>query len=133
MTELPDEVDVDGRVDRKGVRYVGKARRQPDGTWRALADVGGALCLVECTVVFLELDQDLDTMTRDDLIAEVKKLRAGIRQHRDASGHDLCHWVPELWLLVPDDRRKLPVVPPWPEFMQRCAAYRASLDDCKSP
>lgn len=52
MTELPDEVDVDGRVDSKGVVYVGKAKRQPDGTWRALADVGGALCLVECTVTF---------------------------------------------------------------------------------
>lgn len=45
-----EEVDVDGMVDAKGVRFVGKARRQPDGTWRALADVGGALCLVECTV-----------------------------------------------------------------------------------
>lgn len=50
---VPDdvlEIDVDGKVDAKGVRFVGKARRQPDGTWRALADVGGALCLVECTV-----------------------------------------------------------------------------------
>lgn len=45
-----DEIDVDGKVDAKGVRFVGKARRQPDGTWRALANIGGALCLVECTV-----------------------------------------------------------------------------------
>lgn len=134
MSELPDEVDVDGRVDPKGVRYVGKAKRQPDGTWRALADVGGALCLVECTVTFLDLDDDLDGMERDALIAEVKKLRAGVRQHRDASGHNLCHWVPELWSLLPEtEKPRLPVVPPWPEFMQRCAAYRASLDDCKSP
>jgi hypothetical protein len=81
-----------------------------------------------------ELDSDLDTMTRDELLAEVKKLRAGVRQHRDASGHDLCHWVPELWTLLPDGKWRLPTVPPWPEFMQRCAAYRASLDgECKPP
>jgi hypothetical protein len=29
------------------------------------------------------MDEDLDTMTRDQLIDEVKKLRAGIRAHRD--------------------------------------------------
>lgn len=57
MTELPDEVDVDGRVDAKGSRFIGKARRQPDGTWRALAEVGGALCLVECTVTRIAEDK----------------------------------------------------------------------------
>jgi hypothetical protein len=50
----PDEVDVDGHVDAKGVRYIGQAKRQPDGTWRALADIGGGLFLVECTVVLGE-------------------------------------------------------------------------------
>lgn len=45
-----DERDVDGLTDRNGVRYVGKARRQPDGTWQALANVGGALCLVEVSI-----------------------------------------------------------------------------------
>lgn len=48
---LPDVVDIDGRIDAKGVQYVGQARRQTDGTWRTLANVGGALCLVECAVV----------------------------------------------------------------------------------
>jgi hypothetical protein len=46
----PDEVDVDGRCDARGIVYLGKARRQPDGTWRCLANVGGALCLVEARV-----------------------------------------------------------------------------------
>jgi hypothetical protein len=43
------EVDVDGLVN-EGVEYWGKATRYTDGTWRALANVGGALCLVECTI-----------------------------------------------------------------------------------
>jgi hypothetical protein len=36
------------------------------------------------------MDADLDQMTRDELIAEVNKLRAGIRTHRDSSEHELC-------------------------------------------
>lgn len=31
------------------------------------------------------MDEDLAEMTRDQLIAEVKKLRRGIREHRDSS------------------------------------------------
>jgi hypothetical protein len=51
---LPEEVDVDGRVDpvRPGIEYRGKARRQPDGTWRCLAAVGYALCIVEVRLTF---------------------------------------------------------------------------------
>ena len=37
------ELDVDGMIDRRGVKFIGTARRQPDGTYRCLADVGGAL------------------------------------------------------------------------------------------
>lgn len=47
MTEL----DLDGRTDEaKQVRYIGKARKQDDGSWRCLADVSGCLCLVEVSV-----------------------------------------------------------------------------------
>lgn len=47
------EIDVDGYVDRKNdVKYIGIARKQPDGTWRAVAIVNGALCIVEATVTF---------------------------------------------------------------------------------
>jgi hypothetical protein len=49
------EIDVDGHVDERGIRYLGKATRMPDGTWRCLADVLGALCLVEVTIT-LERD-----------------------------------------------------------------------------
>jgi hypothetical protein len=36
------------------------------------------------------MDEDLPNLTKDDLIAEVTRLREGIRHHRDSSGHDLC-------------------------------------------
>lgn len=36
------------------------------------------------------MDDDLETMSREQLIDEVKKLRAGIRKHRDSTGHELC-------------------------------------------
>jgi hypothetical protein len=34
------------------------------------------------------MDEDLDRLSRDALIAEVKKLRQGIRTHRDGSEHE---------------------------------------------
>ena len=48
-------VDIDGLVDdRKGIQYIGTARRQADGTWQCLANVGGALCLVEVSISIKE-------------------------------------------------------------------------------
>lgn len=48
---FPNVVDVDGYVEEKtGIRYLGKARKQPDGKYRCLADVGGALAWVEVTI-----------------------------------------------------------------------------------
>jgi hypothetical protein len=46
------EIDVDGMVDAKGIRFIGKAILMGDGTWRCLADVGGALCRVEVKITF---------------------------------------------------------------------------------
>src|SRR4249919_3622925 len=40
--------------------------------------------------VGVAMDDDLASLTREQLIAEVIRLRAGIRAHRDSSGHDLC-------------------------------------------
>ena len=57
------------------------------------------------------MDTDLDALSRDQLLAEVKKLRAGIRAHRDATGHDLA----------------------WPQFMEGCIRYRRSLDTQENP
>ena len=36
------------------------------------------------------MDEDIQQMSRDQLIEEIKKLRAGIREHRDSTGQELC-------------------------------------------
>ena len=48
------------------------------------------------------MDQDLETMAREQLMAEVRRLRAGIRVHRDSTGHALCWHHPALWGLLPE-------------------------------
>ncbi len=68
-------------------------------------------------------------MSREELIAEVRKLRAGIRAHRDSLEHELCWHHPELWSLLPEKSDPLPVVPAWPQFMRGCVRYRQSLDE----
>jgi hypothetical protein len=74
------------------------------------------------------MDEDLERMDRIALLAEVKRLRAGIRAHRDSSGHDLCWFHPALWGLLPEPGGASVAVPPWPKFLRGCVAYRASLD-----
>jgi hypothetical protein len=73
-------------------------------------------------------DDDLIAMTREELLDQVKKLRAGIRAHRDATGHDLCWHHPALWSLLPEPIRPDIAVPPWGEFIRGCIRYRRSLD-----
>jgi hypothetical protein len=75
------------------------------------------------------MDEDLEAMSREQLIDEAKKLRAGIRHHRDSAGQDLCWHQPELWSLMPELTDPVPVVPTWPEFLRGCLRYRQSLDD----
>lgn len=74
------------------------------------------------------MDEDLDRMSREQLIAEAKKLRQGIRAHRDSTGHELCWHHPALWGLLPEKQDPLPTVPAWPEFLLGCIRYRRSLD-----
>ena len=75
------------------------------------------------------MDEDLATLDRDALIAEVRRLRAGIRRHRDSTGHELCWHHPELWRLLPESTDPVPRVPDWPQFLRGCLRYRESLDD----
>lgn len=75
------------------------------------------------------MDDDLERLSREELIAEVKKLRDGVRAHRDSSEHELCWHHPALWGLLPEKQDPLPVVPEWPQFMRGCIRYRQSLDD----
>ena len=74
------------------------------------------------------VDEELEGMTREQLIAEVRRLRDGIRTHRDSTGHELCWHHPDLWALLPEKSDPLPIVPTWPEFMRGCIRYRQSLD-----
>ena len=75
------------------------------------------------------MDDDLQTMTREQLMVEANRLRAGIRKHRDSSGHELCWHHPALWGLLPERTDPMPTVPTWPEFLGGCLRYRRSLDE----
>ncbi len=49
------ELDVDGVIDAQSkgcVQYIGKATHVFDNTWRCLANVEGALCVVEVRITF---------------------------------------------------------------------------------
>ena len=74
------------------------------------------------------MDEDLQRMTPGELVAEVKKLRNGIRDHRDSTRHELCWHHPVLWGLLPEKTDPVPVVPEWPQLMEGCIKYRQSLD-----
>jgi hypothetical protein len=74
------------------------------------------------------MDDDLDTMSREELVAHAKRLRAGIRKHRDSTLHALCWHHPDLWGLLPEKTDPQPEVPEWPQFMRGCIHYRQSLD-----
>jgi hypothetical protein len=75
------------------------------------------------------MDEDLENLSRDQLLAEAKRLRAGIRAHRDATGHDLCWHHPDLWQLLPEPSTAALSVPAWPQFIRGCIRYRQSLDE----
>jgi hypothetical protein len=74
------------------------------------------------------MDQDLEDLTREELIANVKGLRAAIREHRDASLHDLCWYQPRLWGLLPEKSSIEVLVPTREKFMKGCEAFMNSLD-----
>ena len=74
------------------------------------------------------MDDDLDMMDREALVAEVGKLRTAVRQHRDASAHGLCWHHPAVWALLPEKVAPAIAVPPWPRFLRGCIRYRQSLD-----
>lgn len=75
------------------------------------------------------VDHDLDDLSREQLLTEVRRLRAGIRKHRDSTGQELCWHHPALWGLLPESTDPLPTVPDWPEFLKGCVRYRQSLDE----
>src|SRR5262245_28364424 len=81
--------------------------------------------------IFVEncMDDDLIHLTRGQLIDEIRRLRQGIREHRDSSLHELCWHHPALWALLPETTDPIPVVPEWPEMIRGCVRYPQSLDE----
>jgi len=77
------------------------------------------------------MDEELQFMSKNQLIEEIKKLRMGIREHRDSTGHNLCWHHPKLWSLLPEKIDPKISVPEWSEFMKGCIQYRQSLDEQK--
>ncbi len=75
------------------------------------------------------MDEDLDNLSREQLIAETVRLRNAIRLHRDSSNHELCWHHPDLWALLPEKVDPAIAVPEWPQFMRGCVKYRQSLDE----
>ena len=75
------------------------------------------------------MDEDLESLDRPQLIAEVRRLRAGIREHRDSTEQNLCWHHPKLWGLLPERSDPVPTVPEWPQFLRGCIRYRQSLDE----
>ena len=75
------------------------------------------------------MDEDLNAMSREQLAVEARKLREGIRKHRDSTGQDLCWHHPALWGLLPESTDPVPHVPSWPEFLEGCIRYRRSLEN----
>ena len=74
------------------------------------------------------MDEDLASMSHEQLVAEVKRLRDGIWKHRDSTAQELCWHHPQLWGLLPERSDPLPAVPEWPQFLRGCIQYRRSLD-----
>ena len=77
----------------------------------------------------LIMDEELYQMSKERLIEEVKKLRAGIREHRDSTGQNLCWHHPKLWSLLPEKTDPKISVPDWSDFIKGCIQYRQSLDE----
>ena len=74
------------------------------------------------------MDSDVESMSQAQLVTEIKKLRSGIRAHRDCSSHDLCWYHPHLWSLLPETSEQTIEIPEWPQFIRGCIKYRQSLD-----
>lgn len=69
-------------------------------------------------------DKDLESLSKEELQQEILRLRTGIREHRDAQGHDRC-WLDDidLYNLLPE---KLPAdtkLPEREEFLTNCNKF----------
>lgn len=99
----PFEIDLDDHVDDKGIRYIGKARRQSDGTWRCLANVGGALCLVEVKIT--PKDRAFGPFIEDARAIRGRRVRDAFVQASNDLGIE--HPETPVWEKMPDHVREM--------------------------
>lgn len=71
-----------------------------------------------------ETDLDLYNMRVPTLVDEIRRLRNGIRQHRDQCSHNRC-WLDdqELYRLLPEQANAVFTLPPQEEFLRECARF----------
>ena len=74
------------------------------------------------------MDEDIETWDQAALIAEVKRLRGAIREHRDKIGSRTLLAPSSALGLLPEGTAGIPEVPDWPQFLRGCIKYRESLD-----
>ena len=73
----------------------------------------------------MSTDEDLESIGAEDLKAEIRKLRKGIRYHRDQKGDDRC-WVDDLRLyeLLPEGPAGYDSTLPTEEkFLENCKRF----------
>ncbi|HEU4402033.1 MAG TPA: hypothetical protein VFT43_07995 [Candidatus Polarisedimenticolia bacterium] len=70
------------------------------------------------------MDEDLETLSPEQLAGEVLRLRQGIRQHRDERGDDRC-WLDDqrLYSLLPDKKAAITTLPPKDVFLKSCERF----------
>ncbi len=75
------------------------------------------------------MDADLESLSREQLIAEVKRLRQAFANIATAPGTSCAGTIPRCGRCCRKKSDPLPVVPDWPQFLRGCLRYRQSLDD----
>jgi DNA-binding NtrC family response regulator len=73
-------------------------------------------------------DEDIYRLTAEELRREVIKLRAAIRNHRDAAEPGSCQQQPQLWSVLPEGFSLSRTAMPWPDFLRSCLRYRQTLE-----
>lgn len=80
------------------------------------------------------MDNDLDGVSQEHLLAEVVRLRDGIRKHRDEEGHERCKLSDDrLYSLLPEGYEKKRQLPPECEWMTECNRFWRNRQDNHVP
>lgn len=72
----------------------------------------------------MDLDMDINMMTRSELKVELQQLRDAVRLHRNEKGHGRC-WLDDqtLYQKLPENKDAEFALPPKEEFLANCEVY----------